>query len=475
MVVPYVQGIFLNIDNNLLTQCQNAANQAMIAVCGDTSTCLAFNDDMVIGTGSMLSTRTASGDYLVDGLISFGNLVITKQESEASSDIYNLDVDSYMNYIAEQGADEAVQTRIRSSLSGIAQEIKRRMDVIAADPVVSMCINGRDISQIAGREIIHREQSETDEEEREMTTARFPHLLDSYSSIIANSAMIIAKDNYDREYAKIVSSANTASAEYQNQIYCTALAQRDQYVGLRPGEESGIKNVTEYSMVLTGVTSDEMLDALIASSEISNVLLDTDDRMIGLQNISSIYEPSTQTCRITTTTYPCTGFEGIYNSSSRSFGMNVGVTVAGTGGNVGFNNSRSSTTYKGNFCDSYAEPVISEQIINLGSSGAGLYETTTTRSNLQSYYNDSSMYQDNSSEGGFSLGLSADLSNVGNVGGNKTNNTIDSNNRTTTNSNNKTTTSSGRSALSSPISSSQAALNRSIESGVRSDISNRLQ
>ena len=33
---PYVQGIFLNIDNNLLTQCQNAANQAMIAVCGDT-------------------------------------------------------------------------------------------------------------------------------------------------------------------------------------------------------------------------------------------------------------------------------------------------------------------------------------------------------------------------------------------------------------------------------------------------------
>ncbi len=38
-VAQIAQGLALNIDNSFLTQCQNAANEAMIKVCGDTESC----------------------------------------------------------------------------------------------------------------------------------------------------------------------------------------------------------------------------------------------------------------------------------------------------------------------------------------------------------------------------------------------------------------------------------------------------
>ena len=47
------QGIFLNIDNNLLEECQNIANEAMIAVCGDTDDCTNLTVDDNIGARSL--------------------------------------------------------------------------------------------------------------------------------------------------------------------------------------------------------------------------------------------------------------------------------------------------------------------------------------------------------------------------------------------------------------------------------------
>ena len=40
-----VQGIMLGIDNNFLNQCQNAANEAMIKVCGSTEDCSGWAPD----------------------------------------------------------------------------------------------------------------------------------------------------------------------------------------------------------------------------------------------------------------------------------------------------------------------------------------------------------------------------------------------------------------------------------------------
>ena len=50
-VVQVAQGLALNIDNSFLTQCQNAANEAMIKVCGDTESC----DNLSLDLSSLAS------------------------------------------------------------------------------------------------------------------------------------------------------------------------------------------------------------------------------------------------------------------------------------------------------------------------------------------------------------------------------------------------------------------------------------
>lgn len=414
----------------MLPKCQNAAAEQMITLCGDTESCPIFSEDIAIGKGSILSTRDTTGDYIIDGLISFSNVTLSRN----ADGNYNIDIDAYMNSISD--ADTTVRERIRNTLSGINREIQRRIDIMASSPELSMCINGRDMSQIRNSSSRTKNKNERPED---MTQARFPNLLNSYTNVIANAALEAAKANYDVEYAQLLSSALGASEEYKNRIYCNAMATGNNSDKSKLSNvSSGIKSANEWSIRLNGQSDKKMLDTLAANAESDNVITDTSGKMIARKTVTSTYDTGSQVCRITTTTYPCTGFEAIYNSEASSFSANASASFMGFGGGGGYSQSKSSTIYQGNFCSSYAEPVISEQVVNLASGNGNLYNTTTTRSNLQNYYNDQSSVtnQTNKSGGGFSLGLSTgDISNIGN--GNTKNTT---NNTTNVNSNNKTTT-----------------------------------
>lgn len=432
-----IQGIYLQIDNSMLTQCQNKVNEKMVELCGDTSSCNIFSSDANIGKSSLLSYKDGrTGNYIISGLISYSNISL-KQDDNG---YYSIDVGGYMDNLAE--ADDASRERIENALNGIQNEIKRRVDVLALDPEISMCVSGRDISQI--KNVVARN-----------TTGRFPHLLDAYTNVIANSVLETAKTNYDREYASMFSEAISAGEDYKNQIYCNAIAQGDDYTATNlKNRNSGIKEANDWSVTINGATDEQMLAVLTESAAVENVLLDTSGRMIGKQTITNVYEPGSSTCRITTTTYPCTGFEAIYNYDSSSFGVEAGASFMGIGGNAGYSQSKATNEYKGNFCSSYAEPVISEQLISFVSGSEAKF-SNTTRSNLQSYYNDTSsnITQENDT-GGFSLGLSVG----GNIGiGNKTNVANDGssiNNSATSTSNNNASTSSSSSSNSSSSGSS---------------------
>ncbi len=424
-----LQGIYLGIDNALLQQCQDAVTEQMIELCGDTMTCPIFDQDIAIGKGSIAMHQEGNGDNVLDGLIAFSNIKISK---DTPNGIYNINVADYMQTIPN--ADNASRTRIQNTLEGIANEVKRRIDIMVQNPQLSMCVNGRDISQIRG--------SKTPREKQEITQARFPNLLNAYTNVIATAALEAAKNNYDQEYAQMISMATAESSQYKNQIYCTAMAQRENYSASR-APDSGIKEISNWRVVLNGATTEEMLQVLGENTERTDILTDTSNRMIAKKITSSVYDPSGHVCRITTTTYPCTGFEAIYNSKSSSKSGSGGVSFLGIGASAGGATSSSSTTYQGNFCNSFSEPVISEQLINMNPENGTVYNMTTTRSNLQNYYNDQSSVSNitEKSGGGFSLGIST--GNISNIGSGNTKNTsnINSNNKTTnnTNSNNKTT------------------------------------
>lgn len=68
-----LMGLYLNIDNAMIDQCQNLVDQKMAEICGSTTDCNRFAADDTIGAGSLRSQK--DGDvYRVTGMISFGSI-----------------------------------------------------------------------------------------------------------------------------------------------------------------------------------------------------------------------------------------------------------------------------------------------------------------------------------------------------------------------------------------------------------------
>ena len=81
-----IYGIMLNIDNSMLEQCKKIVNDKVIEICGSLDMCSAFVDDPYMGTDSLMAYADKNGDYVIEGLISFGNVRITEPMPESDTD-----------------------------------------------------------------------------------------------------------------------------------------------------------------------------------------------------------------------------------------------------------------------------------------------------------------------------------------------------------------------------------------------------
>lgn len=80
-----LMGLYLNIDNAMIDQCQNLVDQKMAEICGSTTDCNRFAADDTIGAGSLRSQK--DGDvYRVTGMISFGSIKMGDSDGETVSD-----------------------------------------------------------------------------------------------------------------------------------------------------------------------------------------------------------------------------------------------------------------------------------------------------------------------------------------------------------------------------------------------------
>ena len=409
-------GLILNIDNNMLTQCQEFVDEAMINVCGDVSSCGFYDDDIAVGMDSLASQQSQDNAVSISGLISFGNLKIRRNPDTWN---YYMDVDDYMASISDAPAD--IKRRIRLTLEGISNEVSRKISIIASDPRVDMCINGRDLTHIRGGDANARDKNRT--------TARFPALLGNYTYLIANAILDKAKSNYDAKYAKLISDAMAESVFAKNALYCSALAARDNFASEVESYnlDAGIKSISPYEVVVSKANMDEVTRIIKENPVGESVILDPLGTMIAKVTTKSVYNPGAEVCHITIETYPCVGFEGIYNG--KSVGFSVGATYKGYGGNIG--TSVSKNTYQGNFCNAYAEPIVSEQMISLAAGGQATL-ANVTRSNLTSYTHQEI---DNSTTKTTSVSLDANVGDNTTVGdgssyGKETNKSVEKTNNT---------------------------------------------
>lgn len=219
-----LMGLYLNIDNAMMEQCQNIVDQKMAEVCGSTSDCNRFATDDTIGTGSLRSQKDGT-TYRVTGMISFGSIKMGDSDGETIDDGEGgtiklgpgeIGVSEYIAKIRESNAGvenaEGIISAIEEELNNIAGTINRTIDMIAEDPEIQYCVNGRDLSQITG-------------EKNASTTGRFPNLLNQVKMQIAISALRQAQDNYNTklnyEIAEATKNASTDLAQYMCQMLPT--------------------------------------------------------------------------------------------------------------------------------------------------------------------------------------------------------------------------------------------------------------
>lgn len=414
-----VSGIFLDIDNSLLTTCQKAAQTKFLEICGDLNDCVTIPvENKIIGTESLASVRRDK-TTTISGLVNFSEIGMkqdTLSEAYPGVEYFNINSDEYSGCKDEKNA--------KNVLTGIENMVKRKFELLLSDPTVAMCVTGRDMRQITGKR-------------SKRTEARFPHLLDSYSAVIVDSAVRAAQSNYNNRYTELLldaeGTAKSESEDYKNQIACNRMAMMDDFdeVTMKSDPNNTGVKIDECKVEITSASgSKEMLEAMkqknhtkrILTAKTSSALkevnrkidkkraIEDSENMIGMVDVTAIYEPGAKVCRITTTTYACKGMTTISDSKS----TNVGVSGGAGGINAGVDVGVSATTYKGSVCSSFTEPVISEQLITMGA-GLAVKESNISRSNLQSEYIDNSVSEvgNGSSGPNFSLGL--DMGGVANA------------------------------------------------------------
>ena len=201
-----LSGLYLNIDNIAMDNCLNLVRQKMVDVCGSEHDCNRFAADGNIGAGS-LSSQKNGNVYEISGMISFGSIKMGDAsghlETRLGRETDNtkvlepgeIGVQDYIENVKKNNTgNDGVIARIEAELNNIAGNINRTIELISQDPRIQQCINGRDLSQITGKE-------------KDKTEARFPYLLDNVKIEIAMAALTKARENYEAKYNEYVSKA----------------------------------------------------------------------------------------------------------------------------------------------------------------------------------------------------------------------------------------------------------------------------
>lgn len=235
---PWVQGIILNIDNNLLEECRNIADEAMITVCGDTENCDNMTIDSYIGSNTLeykicnvinysdstgidynscytnisqitdeelgrdpLTSTQSSGENVTDSIkdamyvnATNGSKFAIVIEGEIPWDAVSFNEETGKLIVDESKiSDSAYLEDIKSELGVLQNSIDNAISAIESNPQVQFCMTGRDIDGIGGRNIVSRNES----------SARFPSLTKQMRALIASSSIKKAMDNYYNKYAEL--------------------------------------------------------------------------------------------------------------------------------------------------------------------------------------------------------------------------------------------------------------------------------
>ena len=239
VIATMVQGVMLNIDNSMLSRCQNAANEAMIKVCGDTENCNGLAVDSGTGTRSFkyqicqytginesnntldwgpvcMDSLDGISEYdlmnpgngaigwagKLSGTMYWGDIAYTcKDGGNGVSDCAFTTEEEYVAALENAGipVNEENRTIITERVYGMEMRalinaVNTAIDAIESDPTVQYCMTGR---RVQGMKIGNDDKSFG---QQGRGLGRFPNLTSQMRQTIALSALKNARENYNKRY-----------------------------------------------------------------------------------------------------------------------------------------------------------------------------------------------------------------------------------------------------------------------------------
>ena len=313
-----LMGLYLNIDNAALEQCQNLVDVKMTEICGSTTDCNRFAADDTMGTGSLRSQKDGT-IYRVTGMISFGSIKMGDATGrmldggQTKLGPGEIGVAEYLENVRARNASvenaDGIMSAIEEELNNIAGTINRTIEMIEQDPEIQFCVNGRDLSQITGGQGAR-------------TMGRFPNLLNQVKMQIAIAALRQAQDNYNKKLnAEIASATKNASADLA-QYMCQKIAANGG-AGYGISASANTPLTAPYAIsydVGAGLSTEDL-----AKGGVGGTTFKSSNGSGVSKETSAVFSRDTRNCHIctTVTTQSCTqtkrgGFLGIGKKSSSS-------------------------------------------------------------------------------------------------------------------------------------------------------------
>lgn len=352
------QGIFLNIDNNLLSACQKAVQKKVIEVCGSLSYCEAFDEDTTIGTDSLKSSVNSAGDTVIYGLMNFGVLKV-KETTNGNKKNYEIDKGPYSDWFNTDGSvkpsvQDPTEQSIAASINTVSNKIQQKLDMIGTDQTIDMCINGRSASWRGG-----------DPNTTSINSNRFPHLLDSYRLMIFNSGLDRAYTNYRTKYDEEVRKAIEKQNDDIKSLLCAALsADENESASLSAAMDDIYQDasntrygIDEYSYTIRGADLKSRLGA-ISNTGTEYILTDgtADGNMVGTVSVTSFYSPGTNICTVRTTTAMCDSMDAAITEDQTTTNTTAAFVGFGFGAGANVYTKTKKQNFHGVYCTSFKEP-----------------------------------------------------------------------------------------------------------------------
>ena len=186
-IAEVAQGLAIQIDNSLVTACQNAANDAMVRVCGDTESCEGANFDlsslkyMIKPKACRYNDAAGTSTTCYSKVSQFGNsdnrcgIYATLTDKPAISYIYYSDDNEFKSSATSYAKPEFSEANTKKVIEILNGTLTRVMNSINSDVKVKYCTTGRSVQGFKNFAGIDNSDSQ-----------RFPHLTEDMRNVIAN-------------------------------------------------------------------------------------------------------------------------------------------------------------------------------------------------------------------------------------------------------------------------------------------------